>query len=90
MKRDLSFLNKEIIDRIKEWDMENKWWQCPFVYCTELHKFEHRCDYCEKIFPAIKGREKPVSTIKNCPCGHYKFSYVKHIAKNIITKEVSS
>lgn len=89
MKRDLSFLNKRIIRRIKKWIMRNDKWGCPFFYRRRPPGSKHRCDYCEKIFPGIKGRENPETTVRNCPCGHYKFKYVKHIANLIITKEHS-
>ena len=94
MKRDLSFLNKEIIGRIKNWIVRNNKWNCPFLYIYHTRLFvsksEYRCDYCEKIFPGIKSREKPKTTINNCPCGHYNYKYVQQVAKLIITQEIPS
>lgn len=90
MKRDLSFLNGQIIHRIKRWIIRNDKWGCPFFYRRGLPVSEHRCDYCEKIFPGIKGRENPETTTSNCPCGHYEYRYVKYIAELIITKETQS
>lgn len=93
MKRDLSFLNKEIIDRIKKWVVESSKWNCPFVYnviyMDPQSRLRRHCDYCEKIFPGIKDRFKPKTTLGNCPCGHYEYRYVKRIANLIITKEHS-
>ena len=95
MKRDLSFLNKRIIRRIKRWIIESSKWNCPFIYQLPSFrlfgfKSKRRCHYCEKIFPGIKGRQNPKTTIRNCPCGHYEYKYVKRIAELIITKEISS
>ena len=91
MKRDLSFLDGEIISRIKKWIVENYKWCCPFVYGATYmdpqSRLRRRCDYCEKMFPGVKGREKPKTTMRNCPCGHYEFRYVKRIA-NLIIKEI--
>lgn len=92
MKRDLSFLNRRIIRRIKKWVKGSKWNYCPFIYQLPSFrlfgfKSKRRCYYCEKIFPGIKGKEKPERTISNCPCGHYEYRYVKRIANLIITKE---
>jgi len=91
MKRDLSFLDREITDRIKKWIIESSKWNCPFlynvVYMDPEAGLERHCDYCEKIFPGIKSRKRPKGTIRNCPCGHYKYRYVKRIA-NLIIKEI--
>jgi len=91
MKRDLSFLNKEITNRIKKWIIESNKWNCPFlynvIYMDPQSGLTHHCNYCEKIFPGIKGRQNPKTTIRNCPCGHYEFRYVKRIA-NLIIKEI--
>jgi hypothetical protein len=90
-KRSLKFIEKDHYEAIKDWAEYPNKEACPFHSSDRKTLFVNAggkkspCLICLDAFPGLRDKIPQESSII-CPCDVFKISYVKRVAKEIISK----